>query len=356
MGYVLNNQSKDNRTEIIIGPEALGGLAALAAGYSKLAIITDENSAKYCLDKAKKSLPAEAETIILPSGEGNKSLELVETILRRLRETGFDRKSLIIGLGGGVINDIAGFAASTYMRGIDWIMLPTTLTAQADASIGGKTGVNMGGYKNMVGSFWPPKAVLINPRFLDTLPERHLKNGLAEIIKMGVIYDQKILDCVAEINPAGILGKALDKASELSVKAKAEVVNNDMYESGERKLLNFGHTIGHAVEAISMESGSPLLHGEAISVGMVGETRLAELEKVCEAGLADEIAVLLRKFGLPTSYKGPGLEDIVNRISSDKKNVGENTYWTLPKSKGQGVYNHIAEQKNVEKAISSVIN
>jgi 3-dehydroquinate synthase len=355
MKYILNNQSKDDRTNIITGADAFKHLGEVLPGHTKVAVIADENSAKHCFDEIKEFLPDEVETIILPPGEANKNLKFVEDILRQLREGGFDRKSLLIGLGGGVVNDVVGFVASTYMRGIDWVILPTTLTAQADASIGGKTGVNLGGYKNMVGSFWPPEAVLINPGLLKTLPERHLKNGLAEIIKMGFIYDKQILDYISKIDSGNILGEDLDKASGLAAKAKIEIVNADMYESGERKLLNFGHTIGHALESASLDTDEPLLHGEAISIGMVAETRLAEMEGVCKPGLSDQVQKTLQRFSLPVSYRHAVMGDILEHIKADKKNLEEKIYWTLPKDIGRGAYNHVADKTNIEKAINSII-
>lgn len=355
MQYKLNNISKDGETKVIIGREALDGLSELVKGYPKGVLVTDESSAANCLDKVKGLLGDKTEIIVLPDGEDNKDLRFVEDILRRLRESGFDRKSLLIGLGGGVINDLVGFAASMYMRGIDWVIIPTTLTAQADAAIGGKTGVNLGGYKNMIGSFWPPKAVLSDPDFLKSLSERHLKNGLAEIIKMGFIRDEKILEHVEKMDSSHLLGKELEKASELAAKAKIEIVNADMYEAGERKLLNFGHTVGHALESAAMDAEDPLLHGEAIAIGMVAETKLAELEGVCSPGLTDKVRETLRRFGLPTSYKHAVIGDILEHIAADKKNVGTNIYWTLPKAQGQGIFNHVADDKNIRSAIESVL-
>lgn len=355
MEYILSNGGKGEETKVVFGPKSLNGLNDLAQDHTKVAVITDDNSAHYCLEKIKAHLPEQMETILLSSGEDNKTVATAENILKQLREAGCDRKSLVIGLGGGVVSDIAGFAASTYMRGIDWVMIPTTLIAQADASIGAKTGVNLDGYKNMMGSFWPPKAVLIYPGFLKTLPKEHLNNGLAEIIKMGFIYDKTILDNISGINPASPLGEELNRACELAAKAKIDIVNRDMFESGERKLLNFGHTMGHALESLSLETNTPLLHGEAISIGMVAETRLAELEGLCGSGLVGEVSKTLQRFDLPVSYPAADAEKALKRIAADKKNVGENIYWTLPRSAGKGIFNHIAADTNIKTAISSVL-
>ncbi|HEX5455837.1 MAG TPA: 3-dehydroquinate synthase [Candidatus Saccharimonadales bacterium] len=355
MKYSLNNQAKDTPTEITIGRGALDEAGRLAGGYSKVVVITDEATAKNCLNILKDRLGIESDVVVLPGGEEDKNLDLAGAVLRRLKDCGLDRKSLVIGLGGGIINDISGFVASIYMRGIEWIMIPTTLTAQADAAIGGKTGVNLEGFKNMVGSFWPAKAVLIDPGFLDTLPKDHARNGLAEIIKMGFIFDEKILEHVAKMKPGKILGTELDAASELAAKAKIDIVAKDTYESGERKLLNFGHTVGHALEAISHTTDKPLLHGEAISIGMIAEARLAESEGICEPGLADTVSGTLGRFSLPLSYDKAELNDVLFKISADKKNVGDNILWTLPTEAGKGIFDHVASKTNIEAAVRSVI-
>lgn len=351
--YTLKNQPKQTDTEIIFGSDCLNRLPELAGNYTQTIVIADESSAKYCLDKVKEFLPIQ-DPVVLPAGEISKTLTVAERVLKQLKQASLDRKSLIVGLGGGVVNDIAGFIASVYMRGIDWVMIPTTLTAQADASIGGKTGVNLAGYKNMVGSFWPPQAVLINSEFLTTLPARQLNNGLAEIIKMGFIYDKNILDHVAKLDPNSILDEELAKATELSARAKIEIVNADMYEKGERKLLNFGHTLGHGFESISLQSAKPLLHGEAIAIGMVAETKLAELEKVCDIGLSVEIANLLQKFKLPIQRPDVPASEILQIIASDKKNIGNQINWTLPTERGQGKYDYQAKINNIQTAIQSV--
>lgn len=356
MRYILENKPDNRSSAVIIGKDALKELGKFTAGYSKVALIADASVAKIYGAEVMKILGKGSTEILIPPGEDTKSLVSAEAAARQLRENGFDRKSLLVGLGGGVANDMAGFVASIYMRGMDWVMLPTTLTAQADASIGGKTGVNLGGYKNMVGSFWPPKAVLISPDFLKTLPREHLINGLAEIIKMGFIRDKRILEHVLKINLETLLGRELDAASELAAKAKIEIVNNDLYEKGERKLLNFGHSVGHALESVSMKTKSPLLHGQAIAIGMVAETTLAELENVCPAGTVDKIVKLLDRFGLPYSYGDSSYPDILNRVAADKKNVGHDIRWTLPTGIGRGTYDYVAEAANIEKAIRSVIS
>lgn len=355
MRYTLENPSGNQQSAVVIGKNSLKELGKFTAGYSKVALIADVGVASPYAAGIVEFLGKNTVQVTLPGGEENKDLKSVESILHTLREGGLDRKSLLVGLGGGVTNDIVGFAASTYMRGIDWLMLPTTLTAQADASIGGKTGVNLAGYKNMVGSFWPPKAVLVDPDFLKTLPYEHLQNGLAEIIKMGFIRDKKILEHVLKTNPEHLIGQELDAASELAAKAKIDIVNADMYEKGERKLLNFGHTLGHALESVSMKHKKSLLHGQAIGIGMVGETRLAELEGVCTADLVEKVIKLLENFGLPTSYSQASYDEIIARVSSDKKNVGENIHWTLPTGIGQGIYDHIAKSENIKTAIEQII-
>lgn len=174
-------------------------------------------------------MPENTAVITFNAGDEHKNLETYQHLLGKLKEAGCDRKSVVLSLGGGVASDIVGFVAASYMRGIDWLAIPTTLMAQTDAAIGGKTGVNLGGFKNMIGSFWPPKATLVDPEFLETLDQRELSNGIAEIIKMGIIYDKSILNHLEKISADATLGKELDQASKLSAKGKVEIVNTDPF-------------------------------------------------------------------------------------------------------------------------------
>lgn len=342
------------KSQVIFTENTSKELPKLSRGYSKIIIISGNDTAKHWLSSIQKQVGQDSSSIVFDSGEASKTLATVENLCRQLRSLGADRKSLIISLGGGVVNDIVGFVAATYMRGVDWITIPTTVVAQADASIGGKTGVNLSGYKNMVGNFHMPKAVLINHKYLKTLPKEYLVEGLGEIIKMGFIYDKRILDCLDKLAPGRLKGQYLQKAIELAAKAKMEIVEKDAFEGGQRKLVNFGHTIGHAVETTSLWSDRPLKHGEAVSVGIIAETYLSELEGVCQAGLSIQVKTYCQKFGLPEQVSQKS-EQILEKITADKKNIGKTIYWVLPTAVGKGIFDHKADPKNIKSAIEQII-
>ena len=262
---------------------------------------------------------------------------------------GYVRDSAVIALGGGVVGDLAGFVAATFMRGIPVVQVPTTLVAMVDASIGGKTAVDTFAGKNLVGAFHPPAAVLIDPQLLATLPLRELRAGFAEIIKHGVIADEPYLFQVANsasdlLSNGGSMSDMMVSLIVRSVEIKAEIVSRDEREEGLRKVLNFGHTIGHAVE---MASGYSLLHGEAVAIGMALESRLAELLGLAQTGTAATVIRTLQAAGLPTDLpKDFGPEAVIEAMRSDKKGrsgkmmfalplrigamAGEDTGWTVP--------------------------
>jgi 3-dehydroquinate synthase len=246
---------------------------------------------------------------------------------------GFGRDSTVIALGGGMIGDLAGFVAATFMRGIPVVQVPTTLVAMVDASIGGKTAVDTYAGKNLVGIFHPPAAVVTDPQTLGTLPLREICAGIAEIVKHGVIADEPYLRQVASALPKVLSsgGQTSDTMLALivrSVEIKAEIVSRDEREGGLRKTLNFGHTIGHAIEQVS---GYSLLHGEAVAIGMALEGRLAEAIGVAVAGTADTISKVLRSAGLPTERpEGLKREDLITAMRSDKKGLSGKTRFALP--------------------------
>lgn len=241
--------------------------------YSKIGIVVDENTKKYCLPKLDKSVVEKAVLIELKSGEQYKTIESCQLIWESMLSHGFDRKSLLINLGGGVIGDMGGFCAATFMRGIDFIQVPTTLLAQVDASVGGKLAIDLKGAKNMVGLFVHPKAVIVETTFLETLPTSQLRSGYAEMIKHGLISDAALMNVYTGSNDfqKNITADIIIQ----NIKIKAAVVTEDFKESGLRKILNFGHTLGHAVESQSFSTDDPLLHGEAIAIGMIAESYLS---------------------------------------------------------------------------------
>ncbi len=251
----------------------------------------------------------------VPMGEESKSLEIFEELCTAMLEHGFTRRDCVVAVGGGVCGDLAGFAAASYMRGIDFYNIPTTVLSQVDSSVGGKTAVNFGGVKNIIGAFYQPKAVLIDPDTLETLSERHFSNGLAEAVKMSLTFDKKLFELFENSDAQ----ENIETVIEHSIRTKAAVVEKDEKESGLRKVLNFGHTMGHAIE--SAEELGGLYHGECVALGMI---------PMCSPEIRERLKAVLKKLGLPTEYQGD-IEKLVAAASHDKKFSGEKvTVITLP--------------------------
>ncbi|HEY7338511.1 MAG TPA: 3-dehydroquinate synthase [Bryobacteraceae bacterium] len=270
------------------------------------------------------------EVLFFPGGETRKRLAEVETLAERMMEAGGDRSSVVIAFGGGIIGDVAGFLAAIFMRGIPVIQVPTTLLAQVDAAVGGKTGVNLVSGKNLLGSFHQPLAVLIDPDVLGTLPEREYRAGLYEIVKCGVIRDAALFEAVDGC-AASILKQEpaiLDRIIADSVRIKAEVVSADEREGDLRRILNFGHTFGHALEAET--EYSRLLHGEAVAWGMRAATILAERSGHLAPPAAAAIQDAIAKYGPIPPLDGIKASNLVARMGSDKKTVQGRTHFVLP--------------------------
>lgn len=259
-------------------------------------------------------------TVILPDGEAYKSIASLQSIWDALIEGRFDRNTTLIALGGGVIGDITGFAAASYQRGVNFIQIPTTLLSQVDSSVGGKTGINHPGGKNMLGAFWQPQAVIADTDTLNTLPDRELSAGLAEVIKYGLIYDELFLSWI-EANIDALRGRnpqALAYAIQRSCEIKAEIVSQDEREGGIRAILNLGHTFGHAIE--NAQGYGNWLHGEAISTGMCMAARLSELEGWISATDVARTRTIMQRAGLPTEAPpGMSAEQFQHLMGIDKK-------------------------------------
>jgi len=273
-------------------------------------------------------------TLFFPGGEVNKRLARVEELADEMLANRGDRASVVIGFGGGIVTDIAGFLAAVFMRGVPVLQIPTTLLAQVDAAIGGKTGVNLAHGKNLVGSFHQPQAVLIDPEVLASLPPREYRAGLFEVIKCGVIRDRALFELL-ETFPDGVLGlqpHLVDKLIGAAVRIKAEVVSADERESDLRRILNFGHTIGHAIEAET--AYTRFLHGEAVAWGMLAATKLAELLQLLPACEADRIRSLICRYGPlpPASDLNP--DRLLGLLASDKKTRQGKVHFVLPISIG----------------------
>jgi 3-dehydroquinate synthase len=286
-------------------------------------VVTDAHVAPLYLDRVRAGLaPLAHDALVLPAGEAAKTLANAERIFGALATLGANRDGTIVALGGGVIGDLAGFAAACWMRGIDFVQMPTTLLAMVDSSVGGKTGVNVDAGKNLVGAFHQPRAVIADIATLATLPPREYAAGLAEVVKYGAIGDESFFAWL-EVNANALLAHdadALAEAIAFSCAYKAGVVARDERETGERALLNFGHTFGHALEA---ERGyGELLHGEAVAIGMVVAATLSARLGRAPAEDADRLARLLSQFGLPTTLPAADADALLARMRLDKKNLG----------------------------------
>ncbi|MCC7327003.1 MAG: 3-dehydroquinate synthase [Burkholderiales bacterium] len=285
-------------------------------------VITNATVAAHWLAPLQRSLAGaglRVETTMIPDGEAHKNWDTLYMVLTRLLELRAERSTMLVALGGGVVGDIAGFVAAIYQRGMPFIQIPTTLLAQVDSSVGGKTGVNHPLGKNMIGAFHQPRAVLIDTDCLRTLPSRELAAGLAEVVKVGAIRDavffawlEKHVDALVACDPA-----ALAHAIQTSCRIKAEIVAADEREHGERALLNFGHTFGHAIEN-AMGYGQ-WLHGEAVAAGMVVAAEVSARSGRIDSGVADRVRVLLGRAGLPTQAPALGFERWMSLMARDKK-------------------------------------
>ena len=348
------------RAQIVLGRfhlSAMGEYDVLVQHVDQLAGLLDARGLKHPLIVTDENVAFHAEKVValiehtgfkpqiitIPAGEEFKNLNTVSFLWKSFLEHGLDRKSTVVALGGGVIGDMAGFAASTYMRGIRWVGIPTTLLSMVDASLGGKTGIDLPEGKNLVGSFYPPKLVLADPQLLTTLPERDFISGLAEVIKHGIISDPELfnlcargLDCVKE---------NLERIVKRAMAVKIKIIEEDPYEKGFRAALNLGHTVGHAVE---LASRFQLRHGEAVAIGLVIEARYAERIGIARKGLADEIVYALTTLGLP--YKIPkdiSRDEILRAMKVDKKKNAQIIRFALPVEIGKVELVDIADSEKV---------
>ena len=316
--------------------------------YSAIAILIDENTKANCLPIVIEIID-DPVIIEIKSGEEYKNLETCAHIWSVLTKNHFDRKALMINLGGGVIGDMGGFCATAYKRGIDFINLPTTLLSQVDASVGGKLGIDFQGFKNHIGFFKEPEMVLINPGFLNTLPERELRSGFAEVLKHALIADEaywKILTTKKFPN------QPWEEHILHSVKVKYEVVSDDFKESGQRKILNFGHTLGHAIESIFLDKGdAKLLHGEAIAIGMITEAYISMKYGLKQEEVDEIAAYFISCFG-KIDLKEVPKQQIFDFVKQDKKNTSSQINFSLLKNIGCADYNLFADDDEISQALA----
>lgn len=323
----------------------------------KLCIVTDSNVGPIYADKLKSILEQTGNSVYIftiPAGEENKNLDVVETVYTYLIEQHFERRDMIVALGGGVVGDLAGFTAATYLRGIDFIQVPTSLLAQVDSSIGGKTGVDFAKYKNMVGAFHMPRLVYINIDTLTTLSTRLFNSGFGEIIKHGLIKARSYFDYldtnyehIRALEPEYIMETVYQ-----SCLIKADVVNHDPTEKGERALLNFGHTLGHAVEKLMNFS---LYHGECVGLGMICASYISKERGLISENDYELIRNMLKKYGFPTKVEGLDIFSILEVSKSDKKMENGVVKFILLKRLGEAVIDKTVTYDEMTQALKEIL-
>jgi 3-dehydroquinate synthase len=317
--------------------------------YSKVAILTDENVSKHCLDLLPEALVQHATLIVIPPGEEQKNLSTCQQVWEAMLKAGLDRTSLLVNLGGGVIGDLGGFCAATYFRGIDFIQAPTTLLAMADASIGGKLGVDLLNLKNAVGVFQNPKTVFMHTAFLKSLPPEELYSGFAEVIKHALIADASLWSEIKEIKT--LEQDSFDELLHKSLLVKKSIVEQDPFEQNIRKALNFGHTVGHAIESYRLNIGAPIKHGEAVALGMICECWLSsELSGMSKTDM-NEIARFIPQLYKVQCIAAGDYDQIINLMKKDKKNRGGSINCTLLQSIGLYTIDNFVEEAMIRRSL-----
>jgi 3-dehydroquinate synthase len=346
--------SAEARSPLWVGRNILPTLPSLieSSRYSRVLVVGDYGAQAIAAHIAEALKLSQDSTLVLKGGEECKSIGEVAEVWSFFAGQKLDRKGLVIGVGGGAVTDMVGFAAATYMRGIAFVAVPTTLLAQVDASIGGKTGINFSGVKNLIGAITQPVGVLIDVAVLKTLPAREIRSGFAEIIKHGLIADRGYFAHVTSRECSSWSEEELVDIVFRSCEIKSSVVEQDPLEQGLRKALNFGHTLGHALEAHSLKAGIPLTHGEAISIGMNAAcfisrkmNRLSEeMQLTCVAGIT--------RAGLPVTLPTAiPKERLIELLTLDKKNVGGTSRWTLLSGIGSVIIDQQVPREIVDEAI-----
>ncbi len=308
-----------------------GSLVKSVTNAEKVTVITDSNVEKLYAKRVVSSLESEGfdtSLFVFEAGEKQKNLATIASMYNHMADFRMSRKDIVVALGGGVVGDMAGFAAATYMRGIDFVQIPTSLLAQVDSSVGGKTGVDIPQGKNLVGAFHQPRLVIIDPDTLKSLPQYYINDGMAEVIKYGCIKDIGLFVTLETENALDIIEDII----ETCVSIKRDVVNRDEKEKGERMLLNFGHTLGHSLEKIYNFEG--LSHGQAVAIGMVMITAASEKAGITEKGCVGRIEALCKKYGLPVSDTAD-IAEIAAECASDKKSSAGSVSFVLLKKIGE---------------------
>ncbi|WP_433629854.1 3-dehydroquinate synthase [Chryseobacterium cucumeris] len=320
--------------------------------FSKIFILVDENTHEYCLPVLLGNMETDLgfEILEIEAGEEMKNIQTANQLWEILTEMQADRKALVINLGGGVITDMGGFVASTYKRGIQFINIPTTLLSMCDASIGGKTGIDLMHYKNMVGTFAFPEQIFIFPKFLETLPFKELRSGFAEMLKHGLIADKNHWDQLTQIRKLEV--ETVIPHIQTSMNIKQNVVDQDFHEQNIRKTLNFGHTIGHAVESLCLQQENPILHGEAVAMGMITEAHLAYLENLISEEDSKIIIENIQRYYPYLDISDFKDEDITALLLNDKKNTDSKINFSLLSGIGCCIYDHQCSKENILESLS----
>lgn len=320
--------------------------------YSKLFILVDENTSQHCLPHFLSNLATEIEIEIieLEAGEIHKNIATCTEVWGALSELGADRRSIILNLGGGVISDLGGFVACAFKRGIDFINIPTTLLAMVDASVGGKNGVDLNHLKNQIGIIREPKAVLIDTHFLETLPQNEMRSGLAEMLKHGLIHDASYWNKLKNLKDLNT--NHLEVLIHQSIQIKNEIVSMDLREENIRKSLNFGHTLGHAIESYFLEENSQitLLHGEAIAAGMILESYLSKEKGLLSNDEYQEIKYIINDFFDRITFSNDVIQKIIELLDYDKKNEFGRIQFVLLEGIGKSIINQTIDNSLIYKA------
>lgn len=331
----LQVKSSTGEYSVMVGRGAWRALERLK-GYSSVFVLTEPDLwTKWGRKFARDSGWARVQPILVPSGEGSKSLAMAGRVASDLLDRGADRRSLLVALGGGVVGDLGGFVASTYMRGIEYVQAPTTVLAQVDSAIGGKTAVNIRAMKNLVGTFCAPRLVVSEPAVLASLSPRAFRSGIYEAVKHGILSGPKLFNWleskVAGLRPGDT--SLLESLVARAAQVKVDVVTRDEREADLRRVLNLGHTFGHALEEAT--AYRRFLHGEAVAWGMLMATRLAELAGMLEPAVGKRIACVVRSVGPLPPVRGLSQERVLGLLSRDKKAVGGKIHWVLPEEIGK---------------------
>lgn len=319
---------------------------------SDIYLLMDNNSRVCCLEHLRTEIPV-CNHIVLEAGEQHKSIQGAAHVWQVLSDTCARRNAVLVNLGGGVITDLGGFAASCFKRGIACVNIPTTLLSQIDASVGGKTGVNFNGLKNEIGSFNEPRCVLIDNLFLSTLPRRQVLSGFAEMLKHGLLSDEKHWNELVKVDLSDVGTPGFLELIKQSVAVKSAIVSEDPHEKGIRKALNFGHTVGHAIESVAIDSGLEIYHGDAVAYGMIAELYLSVKRMGFDPKLYGEIRDFIHEKYLPCKVVGD-FERLYQLMLHDKKNEHEGVNFTLLRAMGDFVINQYCGRDEIFEALEQI--